>query len=98
MARGGFREKAGRKSLWVSSSKTALIRVPEWMVKEVLNFAQKLDTEENIKEEESKSKDGGIVEEIIEKWKKKSMGKEESPRWKNLSNMIEEIEREMMNN
>jgi hypothetical protein len=94
MPRGGYREGAGRKSEWVSSSKTTAIRIPSWMVDEILNTARKLDSTENIesiKNENSQS----TLDNIIQKWKDKSIGKEDSPRWKNLHLMIEEIEREL---
>lgn len=94
MPRGGYREGAGRKSEWVSSSKTTAIRIPDWMLEEVLNTARKLDNAgkiENIKSENSQSK----LNHIIKKWKDKSIGKEDSPRWKNLHLMIDELEQEL---
>jgi predicted kinase len=51
MARGGYREKAGRKSTWVSGCKfeeTKLIRVPIAISDRVLEIAHKLDSNESI--------------------------------------------------
>jgi hypothetical protein len=51
MARGGYREKAGRKSTWVSGCKfeqTKLIRVPIAISDRVLEIAHKLDNGESI--------------------------------------------------
>ena len=51
MARGGYREKAGRKSTWVSGctfEETKLIRVPIAISDKVLEFAHKLDGGQNI--------------------------------------------------
>ncbi len=48
MPRGGYREKAGRKSTWKSGcsfSETKLIRVPTKIADKVLEFAHKLDSE-----------------------------------------------------
>jgi hypothetical protein len=51
MARGGYREKAGRKSGWVSGCKfedTKLIRVPVTIADRLLEIAHKLDSGEII--------------------------------------------------
>jgi hypothetical protein len=51
MTRGGYREKAGRKSTWVSGCKfeqTKLIRVPIAISDRVLEIAHKLDNGEVI--------------------------------------------------
>ena len=51
MVRGGYREKAGRKSTWVSGCKfeeTKLIRVPIAISDRVLEIAHKLDNGESI--------------------------------------------------
>jgi len=51
MVRGGYREKAGRKSTWVSGCKfeeTKLIRVPIAISDRVLEIAHKLDNGEVI--------------------------------------------------
>jgi hypothetical protein len=51
MTRGGYREKAGRKSTWVSGCKfeeTKLIRVPIAISDRVLEIAHKLDNGESI--------------------------------------------------
>ena len=51
MARGGYREKAGRKSTWVSGctfEETKLIRVPIAISDKVLEFAHKIDGGQNI--------------------------------------------------
>lgn len=93
MPRGGYREGAGRKSEWVSSSKTTAIRIPSWMVDEILNTARKLDEGKTEKSEGTNS--DPKLNKIIKKWKEKSMGKVDSPRWKNLHLMIEEMEREL---
>lgn len=45
MTRGGKREGAGRRSAW-NHPKTALIRVPEVFVDQVLAFAKELDNAE----------------------------------------------------
>lgn len=99
MPRGGFREGAGRKSEWVSSSKTTLIRVPSWMVEDVLNVAKQKDENPNINitENITQEKNNKIsnIEEIIKSWREKSKGKEDSPRWRNLHLMIIEIEKEL---
>jgi len=50
MTRGGYREKAGRKSTWVSGCKfeeTKLIRVPIAISDRVLEIAHKLDNDES---------------------------------------------------
>jgi len=51
MTRGGYREKAGRKSTWVSGCKfqeTKLIRVPIAISDRVLEISHKLDNGESI--------------------------------------------------
>lgn len=51
MTRGGYREKAGRKSTWVSGCKfeeTKLIRVPIAISDRLLEIAHKLDSGESI--------------------------------------------------
>jgi DNA-directed RNA polymerase subunit RPC12/RpoP len=56
MARGGKREKAGRKSSWVSGCRfedTKLIRVPSAIADQVLEFAHQLDSGEPVSETNS---------------------------------------------
>lgn len=51
MPRGGYRERAGRKSTWKSGcsfAETKLIRVPARIADKVLEFAHKLDSEESL--------------------------------------------------
>jgi hypothetical protein len=69
MARGGYREKAGRKSTWVSGCKfeeTKLIRVPIAISDRVLEIAHKLDSGENI-DLVSESKNEIVTESIEDK-------------------------------
>jgi hypothetical protein len=97
MARGGYREKAGRKSEWVSSSQTRPIRVPDWMADQVLEFARKLDNGEaidNVQNQSSHGHEGKAVESIesvVQNWADRASGKESSPRWKNVSVLIAEL-------
>jgi hypothetical protein len=97
MPRGGHRDNAGRKSEWVSSSKTRPIRVPDWMADKVLDFAQKLDSEEiidNVQNQNSQIYENTEVKNIrsiLQDWNDRASGKETSPRWKNVSTLIEEI-------
>lgn len=55
MARGGYRENAGRKSKW-RSGKTKMIRVPIKLADQLLEIAYRLDQDTDI-ENESKTKD-----------------------------------------
>jgi hypothetical protein len=59
MARGGYREKAGRKTSWASGCKfedTKIIRVPKAIADKLLDIAHKLDEEGSL-DLVSKSKD-----------------------------------------
>lgn len=47
MSRGGYREKAGRKSGWVNTQ-TTTIRVPEIFASQLLSIAKKLDSGDNL--------------------------------------------------
>ena len=97
MPRGGYRENAGRKSEWVSSSQTQPIRVPEWMAEKVLEFARKLDNGEvidNVHNQTSQGHESAAIENIkslAQEWSDRASGKETQPRWKNVSILIEEI-------
>jgi hypothetical protein len=97
MPRGGHRDNAGRKSEWVSSSQTRPIRVPEWMADKVLDFARKLDNEEiidSVQNQNSQGHEDKLAESLrsmLQEWSDRASGKETSPRWKNASTLIEEI-------
>jgi len=97
MPRGGYRENAGRKSEWVSSSQTQPIRVPAWMAEKVLEFARKLDNDEpidNVQNQSSQGHESAAGENlklVIQTWSDRASGKETSPRWKNASDLIKEI-------
>jgi hypothetical protein len=59
MARGGFREGAGKKSEWkhsANASETKLIRVPIMLADEILALARKLDKGEITQDDDSKEK------------------------------------------
>jgi hypothetical protein len=59
MTRGGYREKAGRKTSWVSGCKfadTKIVRVPAVIAAQVLEIAHKLDAGEEIAEGEQTEK------------------------------------------
>jgi hypothetical protein len=97
MPRGGHRDNAGRKSEWASSSQTRPIRVPNWMAEQVLEFARKLDNGETIDivhNQTSQGQESAAVKNIkslVQDWSDRASGKEASPRWKNVSTLIEEI-------
>ena len=97
MPRGGYRENAGRKSEWASSSQTQPIRVPEWMAEKVLEFARKLDNGESIDNVHNQntqgheSAAGKSIKLLVQEWSDRASGKETQPRWKNVSILIEEI-------
>ena len=70
MPRGGRREKAGRKSSWVSGCKfedTKLIRVPATIAGELLEIAHKLDSGEIIDLETKSNNEIVTKSELIEK-------------------------------
>jgi hypothetical protein len=97
MPRGGHRDNAGRKSEWASSSQTRPIRVPDWMADKVLEFARKLDNEEiidNVQNQNSQGQEHEALKSIkllAQDWSDRASGKEASPRWKNVSTLVEEI-------
>jgi hypothetical protein len=97
MPRGGHRDNAGRKSEWASSSQTRPIRVPDWMADKVLEFARKLDNEEtidNVHNQNSQDNESTAVKNIkllAQDWSDRASSKESSPRWKNVSTLIGEI-------
>lgn len=67
MPRGGYREKAGRKTTWASGCKfedTKIIRVPKAISNEVLEIAHKLDAGKNSKNDLVTK----TVAELIKKW------------------------------
>jgi hypothetical protein len=72
MVRGGRREKAGRKSTWVSGCKfedTKLIRVPATIANELLEIAHKLDSGEAIDSETKSNNEIVTKSELIQKGK-----------------------------
>ncbi len=68
MPRGGFREKAGRKSTWKSGcsfAETKLIRVPAKIADQVLEFAHNLDSG-SILDSETNSESASIADLQVE--------------------------------
>ena len=101
MGRGGHRENAGRKSEWASSSQTRPIRVPEWMADEVLEFARKLDTRENIDNVQNQKSQGPHVtaveklQSIVQAWSDQAVGKEKVVRWVYAVKLLNELNETM---
>jgi len=101
MARGGYREKAGRKSGWVSSSQTQPIRVPEWMTEKVLDYARKLDSGEvidNVQNQKPQGLESTAVENlqsILQAWSDRAVGNEKQPRWTNVNKLLNELNEAM---
>lgn len=72
MPRGGRREKAGRKSTWMSGCKfedTKSIRVPAAIASELLEIAHKLDSGEVIESETKSNIEIVTKSELIQKGK-----------------------------
>jgi len=97
MARGGYRENAGRKSEWASSSQTQPIRVPEWMAEKVLEYARKLDNGEiidNVENQKLQGEESAAVDNlrlIVNAWSDRASGNEKQPRWTNVSKLLNEL-------
>lgn len=95
MARGGHRENSGRPSPWESSSDTKAIRVPAWMVDEILGLAKKLDKGESIGNVQNQ-KDSEIslerLQAVCDKWEKAIPPKQvAAPRWINTCKLLAEV-------
>lgn len=72
MTRGGYREKAGRKSTWVSGCKfedTKLIRVPSAIADRLLEIAHNLDSGELIDSDTKSDNEIVTKSELIKKGK-----------------------------
>ena len=72
MPRGGHREKAGRKSTWVSGCKfedTKLIRVPATIAAQLLEIAHKLDGGEAIDSDTKSNNEIVTKSELIQRGK-----------------------------
>jgi hypothetical protein len=87
--RGGYREGSGRKSNWVSSSPTKLVRIPDNIVDKVLEYAHQLDEGKSIEIAQNQTIQ---TQEILNIWKSKVSGKELQPRWANVVKLISELE------
>jgi hypothetical protein len=101
MGRGGKRENSGRRSNWQSSSETKAIRVPEWMIDDLMKVAKQLDegesinqlSDENIHKEKIDS-----LKVIIEKWQSKlPIDNPNTPRWKNTAALLRELSKAIEN-
>lgn len=88
--------KGGRPSPWISSSKTRLIRVPDYMADEILEIAKLKDRGENISIVQNHDLDIKLekVTQLIERYKLKSHPTSE--RWKLINKFITELEEELL--
>jgi hypothetical protein len=95
MGRGGKRENSGRRSNWLSSNQTKAIRVPEWMINDLIAVAKLLDEGKGVGEELNRNiykEKIDSVELIIEKWQSKiPTGNPNTPRWKNTITLLSEL-------
>ena len=88
--------KGGRPSPWISSSKTRLIRVPDYMADEILEIAKLKDRGGNISIVQNHDLDIKLekVTQLIERYKLKSHPTSE--RWKLINKFITELEEELL--
>jgi hypothetical protein len=95
MARGGKRENSGRRSNWESSSQTKAIRVPEWMIDDLMAVAKLLDEGQPIGDKVNRNiykEKLDDIEVIIKKWEGKvPKDNSSSPRWKNAASLLNEL-------
>jgi hypothetical protein len=93
MRRGGFREGSGRKSEWSKGgSPTTPIRVPDNLVKRVLEYAHMLDRGEIIEFAQNQTELSEQLSGIVQRWQSKVEGKESSPRWSNVNKLLLELQ------
>jgi hypothetical protein len=103
MARGGKRDNSGRRSNWQSSSETKAIRVPEWMIDDLMKVARQLDEGQLIGSQSNKNIYKDIHKEkldnikiILQKWEAKiTKDNCNAPRWKNVATMVNELGEEI---
>lgn len=97
MARGGKRKGAGRKSGWVHSE-TTVIRVPKVFSDQLIEIAQKLDTEESLDSVSKSGKsfsdfDTESLVQLISDWKiKANNASPKSSRWIKARQLLSEIQ------
>jgi hypothetical protein len=95
MTRGGKRENSGRRSNWQSSSQTKAIRVPEWMIDDLMKIAYQLDEGGTISSQSDRNIYKETLEDvtaILEKWETKiTKDNCNAPRWKNVATMVNEL-------
>ena len=96
MVRGGHREGSGRPSAWVSSSETKAIRLPEWMVGQVMEVARKLDRGEQIESVQNHSACGSEIKSLLaltDRWRASvPVGQEKAPRWIKTVQLLAELD------
>lgn len=91
MARGGFREGAGKKSEWkhsTSASETKVIRVPIALANEILALAHKLDKGELSEDSDRKEKFDKIYT-VITKYQLLS---KQTRDWTKCNQMLQELQ------
>jgi hypothetical protein len=88
--------KGGRPSPWTSSSKTRLIRVPDYMAEEILEVARIKDRGGDISIIQNQDENTRLekVMELIKNYKAKSHPT--STRWQLLNNFIAQLEEALL--
>lgn len=89
--RGGERENAGRPSEWINKQTTA-VRVPTVHLEAIKNYAHNLDTGSVLNTVQNQTDLSEQLSEIVENWQIKTNGKEKSPRWENVSKLLQELQ------
>jgi hypothetical protein len=95
MSRGGKRENSGRRSNWQSSSQTKAVRVPEWMVDDLMAVAKLLDEGQPIGDKLNRNiykEKLDNIEVVVKKWESKiTKDNSSTPRWKNAATLLSEL-------
>ena len=87
--------KGGRPSHWISSSKTRLIRVPDYMADEILELAKLKDKGESLSFVQNSEEDNKLekIVQLMESYKLRSHPTSE--RWKLLNKFIRQLDKEI---